>query len=44
MTPFAGAPSLAVRILGQTDDPQLTRARLHARQRARARKRTHAGR
>ena len=35
---------LAVRILGQTDDPQLTRARQHARQRARARRRAHAGR
>ena len=43
MTPFAAAPSLAVRILGQTDDPQLTRARRHARQRAQARKRTYSG-
>ena len=40
MTPFAGAPSLAVRVLGQTDDPQLTRARTHAQKRARARRRT----
>jgi hypothetical protein len=40
MTPFAGAPSLAVRILGQTDDPQLTRSRRQARQRSRARKAT----
>ncbi len=40
MTPFAGAPSLAVRLLGQADDPQLTRARRHARLRSQARART----
>jgi hypothetical protein len=39
MTPFSAAPSLTVRILGQTDDPRLTRARRHAKQRAAARKR-----
>lgn len=37
MTPFAGAPSLAVRVLGHTD-PQLDRARRHARLRRRARR------
>jgi len=39
MSPFAAAPSLAVRILGHTDDPELTRARHQARLRSRARRR-----
>jgi hypothetical protein len=38
MSPFAAAPSLAVRILGQADDPRLTHSRRLARQRARARR------
>ncbi len=38
MTPFAGAPSLASRILGQSD-PQVAKARRHARIRAEARRR-----
>ena len=44
MTPFAGAPSLAVRILGSTDDPDLTRARRHAQLRALARRRRRTAR
>jgi len=42
MTPFAGAPSLAVRLLGEGEDPQLTRSYRHARQRAHARRRAKA--
>lgn len=39
MTPFAAAPGLVVRILGETTDPDIVSARRHAAVRAAARRR-----